>query len=491
MYAILLICLCYYSCVENEQTFDDVLEKQDIAQLSTARQWFAENYGIAVQTRAPGDSEGTQTTMILDWDNAKTYKKGELSTVETPIIKGWSVLFADERTTEKLFDGEKIDSLHNLTRLVVETNRKEETTRSFIMTFVGSYDYLTSGKSLRKNTYLKRMPDFDGTVLFYTVEGDFMNGWKYENGEITEKIIQKKENSVDSTAKTRSTLYTYDCYWVWTEHYYGSGEFFTVEVTDGHEECYLTGVFHWEDSENNGGIPGGAGSGRPSDNKDTDDDKKKKDEKTPCAKADRIAADERLNSEINKFMEECQRDQSTENGWIKTGSGETIKPSARRAASLGYNYNPEEIRKQKIVQQYHTHPGGTPRPSWTDLQSLAREYISGYIDPDNFSYGIISDMGCTVLVITSEKDFRTFAEAINADKGMMFDDFNDFWSRETSLDGILNYFMEYLSKYSSGLDLIFRKGDTNTITQLTGKWNAIQAAIDKDGKRTTANQDCK
>ncbi|MDR0893947.1 MAG: hypothetical protein LBN06_01400 [Prevotellaceae bacterium] len=250
------------------------MEKQHMAQLSAARQWFAENYGIVVQTRVPGDNENTQTAINFDWDNAKTYEKDTLSTVEVPIIEGWPVLFADERTMEKLLDGEEIDSLHSLARLVIETNSKQKTTRSFIMTFVGSYEYLTAAKPLRNNTYLKREPDFDGTVLFYAVEGDFINGWKYKKGQITEKIIQKREDNVDRTAKTRMIFYTYDCYWVWTEYYWGNSYQFNIEITNEHEECYITGEYSWE-REDGGGIPPGSAGGGSKPNPNNDDKKGK------------------------------------------------------------------------------------------------------------------------------------------------------------------------------------------------------------------------
>ncbi|MDR0989033.1 MAG: hypothetical protein LBM06_06195 [Prevotellaceae bacterium] len=256
----------FFTCTEND-LFDPFSDTNDTTQIVTAREWFEDIYGVSVETRVPGDSI-MSSAITFDWDNAQTYKKGNSETVEVPIKDGWSLLITDETTGEQLLDGARIDSLYNLTRLVIETNRKEDTTRSFIMTFVGSYDYLTSAKSLRKNSYLKRASDFDGTVLFYTVESDFMNGWRYQKGKIIASLSPRKVGG-NIWSQTRALYPQYDCYLVWKEYYSytiaGNEIYFHTEIGNVHEECYLIGMY---EGGNDGGNAIGGGGGSTTDPKD-------------------------------------------------------------------------------------------------------------------------------------------------------------------------------------------------------------------------------
>lgn len=79
--------------------------------------------------------------------------------------------------------GMKSKFIRNTAKIVVEKDKLTGRIRSFVMIFIGSYDYLKKTKSMGKNTYLYRQPDFDGSVLFYEINGTFINGWKYEKGK--------------------------------------------------------------------------------------------------------------------------------------------------------------------------------------------------------------------------------------------------------------------------------------------------------------------
>ncbi|MDR0893605.1 MAG: hypothetical protein LBN24_13520, partial [Mediterranea sp.] len=188
-----------------------------MAKVVAARQWIEQNYNGYIQTRTPIDTTSAPSTLIFDWENARTFQKGRYETVEIPIIQGWDLLILDESTADRLLAGGTVDSLYNFTRLVVETDRKTDSICSFIMTFIGSYEYLTSKRSLRENSYLERDPSFDGTVMFHYMTGDFMNGWKYEKGEIVSALISQKQDGGAAIVRTRRTESGYDNCYVYTE----------------------------------------------------------------------------------------------------------------------------------------------------------------------------------------------------------------------------------------------------------------------------------
>ncbi len=60
----------------------------------------------------------------------------------------------------------------------------------FYMTIIPSVEYARNHSNrMRFNTYLKRDSCLTGYVLFHLLGGPFVNGWEYQNGEITGKVL--------------------------------------------------------------------------------------------------------------------------------------------------------------------------------------------------------------------------------------------------------------------------------------------------------------
>lgn len=152
---------------------------------------------------------------------------------------------------------------------------------------------------MEKNTYLYRQPDFDGSVLFFEINGTFVNGWQYENGKIVATIAPKqKEVTTDSVSvQTRALVedcedlcftYSYEeCVEEsWTEEDDGYGFSFDTTVSCYsiyYEEC-TTHCSYYEDGEDDDDdnwwddYPSGGSNTKPSvntDNKNDKDDEKK------------------------------------------------------------------------------------------------------------------------------------------------------------------------------------------------------------------------
>jgi hypothetical protein len=443
--------VCYYSCIE-ENSFNIVSSNRNEGDIAAARQWLEQQYGNAINTRTPGDSV-QQHSLVLDWEHALTYKKGHLETVEIPIKEGWDILITDEATTDKLLAYEKIDSLYNQTRLVIATDRKESTTNSFIMTFVGSYSYLTSAKSLRKNSYLKCAPDFDGSVLYYEIDGLFANGWVYKHGKIRAALIPEKGEKY-VPVNTRQLVNRTDCYAVWTEIYYrvyiGSNLYHEyTQIKDPHIECYESTEDDGFDIPTGGLYIPGLGGGSGSSNDPTN---------TPCAQAASLNNDTVFRARINELLDSIFAE-TTEYGWIKTTTGEIIRPSVREEKSTNYSF--ADLNGKKITEMYHMHPSSAPLTSWSDLCSLANQCKLGRINYEQFSYGIISQFGSISMAIVNIDKFKAFMEKVGEQNAKLYDAFYNMASQHyrNGMGGIVGKLSLFLEEQDAGVELLFQRNE--------------------------------
>lgn len=100
------------------------------------------------------------------------------------------------------------------------------------MIFVDSYDYLYNERTIGKNSYFYRQPDYDGSVLFYELNGTLINGWKYTKGKITATISPLMEGSEEySHADSPATR---------------------GMIQDCHDECYIS--FYQDYSQDDGTV---------------------------------------------------------------------------------------------------------------------------------------------------------------------------------------------------------------------------------------------
>lgn len=164
--------------------------------------------------------------------------------------------------------------------------------------------------------------------------------------------------------------------------------------------------------------PGGGGSSNSSSNNNSAIEMESIQEtllpKDPCSYKIILSSDTQFRAKVTALLNALQNYQEgdTENGWIKFTSGEYAYPIERKPTSIMYSSS--DIQGKKITEAYHSHPTGSLIPSYTDLKALATRYQNNQINIQQFSYGIISSMGCLSLVISSEECFREFAKNIIA-----------------------------------------------------------------------------
>lgn len=175
--------------------------KNEELTISAAKMWFDSNYTPVITTRT---NNGEEWLCKPRWDEAKEYNRMQYEVVETPIYTHGAYLILDNETESHWQSDKKQSYIRNNAHLVVLLNKKTKETRSFIMVSIGTYEYLKNTRTIGKNNYLYRQPDFSGSVFFYEVNGTFINGWRYSEGKIAASLSKitdlKKETSSPNIA---------------------------------------------------------------------------------------------------------------------------------------------------------------------------------------------------------------------------------------------------------------------------------------------------
>lgn len=215
--------------------------------VSAAQQWFESNYAPVVATRSAGDQE---RLFKPHWDEAKEWNRMRYEVVETPVYTQGMHIILDSETETHWDPGKKNNFIRNNVRLVVLLDKKTGKTRSFMMTFVGTYEYLKKTRTIGKNGYLYRQPDFSGAVLFHELGGAFINGWRYSDGKIVATISRPTErkdtlsNSSSVATRAEHQVCHSVCYPVYDSYcdysYVQSGDMESGIIYDIVENCYPT-----------------------------------------------------------------------------------------------------------------------------------------------------------------------------------------------------------------------------------------------------------
>lgn len=234
-YIVALLCVggVLFSCIDNFQEGLGIdwksrgsKNKNQELTVDVAQQWYQANYAPVVKTRTGLEVSASNMLMKPSWNKAKEFNRRRYEVVEVPIQTKRHHIFLDAETAKKWQPTSAFKFVRNTAKIVVERDKKTGRTRSFMMVFVGSCNYLKDTRTMGKNSYLYREPDFDGMVLFYELNGTLVNGWKYANGKITGSIAPKvnglDEIVTDSLtshgAQTRAWVTNCELECIWESH---------------------------------------------------------------------------------------------------------------------------------------------------------------------------------------------------------------------------------------------------------------------------------
>lgn len=212
--------LLIFSCQDEEIVSD--LSDESLS-IEDARSWFETNNSPIMVLKPTNElTKGKRKKPIPlqnKWKHAFKSKKGDLTVVEVALRSQYRFGFADQNAIQKFKETKNKDYHNSLSRLVILKNKKDKSINSYIMTIIGEPDYLERHNyELWSNTYFEKDKDFAGSVLFHTVDGDFVNGWKLRDGKVYGKITIKDPNIVSKKSCGTYTVTTV-AYEQCTDHY--------------------------------------------------------------------------------------------------------------------------------------------------------------------------------------------------------------------------------------------------------------------------------
>ena len=212
LFCLTLLSVVLSACQSDLYEIEEV-ETVDVVNfgITDARNWLETNAHLIrpnkVITRSADGSETTVTQPpVFNWNLAQWSSNPNWEVVELPweyeereqVFALWEV-WQHAQTNNTIPE--------NVTRLVIMQCRETGATYGFRMRMAPDLNFLLSyGGNLSDNKLLDRSSRLSGIVLFYTLDGQFVNGWRYHDGEITAEIVAKNEVNVEdlSTPTTRS-----------------------------------------------------------------------------------------------------------------------------------------------------------------------------------------------------------------------------------------------------------------------------------------------
>jgi len=209
---LLLLTLALWSCNNDEPSSPAVTATLTVGK---AKEWY-ENFVMKNKLLNPMKAKiagSTTDTLqpLLNWDIAELDNDSMWSVVELPWeYKDGEVQIANEEVSEYASLQNDRSVIKQVLRLVILQNRKTGDTYGFKMVVVPELDYmLRKDDAIGENKYLQRAADLSGTVLFYSLQDEFVNGWKYQNGKITGQLKKYKTDQKSNGFKSSNGLETY------------------------------------------------------------------------------------------------------------------------------------------------------------------------------------------------------------------------------------------------------------------------------------------
>lgn len=476
-----LLVLLLASCIDslNEMFSGSPEVEVSIDEVKAAFERDATALEVRPFTTSKTTKNGGKSPVITPlWAKGYAYMDKEGTFVSVPLNLPLVKTFAVKREKSPIPDNEKYNNTD--IRLLVQKSQENEYFYQ-IVHITGDFSYVIDKKRDVKQLKLDDLKSFSGDIRYFSLQGELMFGYIYKNGEKVGTISPSDKSGTASRDKpqTRGGYYEEICedhlieYETCYHWGYDDGEGF---VETGYE-CYYDYVTEtycypsWVEEEDPG-CPscGSAGcDGSCSNTGDNDDGDKKQ---TPCDKANSLnEANNTLHDKVKSFFNSVLSAKAGdhESGWIKTADGKYISPISSTSTSL--TYSASAMSGNKATESYHTHPAGSCIPSWGDLKRLAQMYKDGQIDVDDFSYGVITSMGCTSMVISNESEFSALADRVLNDNGPFEDKFRDMTLLGGGVEQTIANFLGTLGV--SGLNIILNQTEYGSDDSSSlGGWTA-------------------
>lgn len=174
-----------YACQSEDSP--DINTKQPVAPLTVAMAQSLYQQYVGTTAYLKNDDGNGEFNLIPDWNAGQLFSDSNWYVVESPLELG------EDR--ELVFSTAEVKSHdevrpYSIVRQVVMRNKHTGLDYAFVMIMMPTWEYIQKGKDrLYGNQYLTRAGDLSGEVIFLDTKGEFINGWRYSDGEITHAMI--------------------------------------------------------------------------------------------------------------------------------------------------------------------------------------------------------------------------------------------------------------------------------------------------------------
>jgi hypothetical protein len=193
VFAVLSIALIVNSCKKDANSNEQ--NKLADSTLNEARQWYENTYSLNSSPdkqiiNGIGKKRDWSKILRPNWDKAEAFVSKGLNFIELPATKRGDMAFTTKDLPPGQFDFKNANSATSL--LLIKQNGEYAI---YAMTILADETYLKGNRSkLKNNTYRNRDQDFTGRVFYHTMDGTFINGWRYVNGKVTNALYHQKES---------------------------------------------------------------------------------------------------------------------------------------------------------------------------------------------------------------------------------------------------------------------------------------------------------
>lgn len=436
-----------------------------------------------IQTRGLSD---IRKSIVFEpvWDEAFIARHDDGSlTVETHIRLSKPLAVIPSESFEAYQSTKDVRYLQYLSRVVVLI-KENSIPQAFLMTIVGSKDYMEAHDFQLWDVCYKNIPeDFSGMLLYHTLSGEFVNGWHVEEGHRYSTCEPVSEEDAELLSRSGTNCYIVESSYVTVDcvtnngynTYEGSDEIFVWTNTECGDPYRVIESYQVCDdtSDGNSGSSGGGYVSQDAQNENnpiikTDD---------ACQTRVNLGSNGTLKSKIKGLYEQMRKNPSGgEDGWLRTLYGRYIEPTKKGQQSIRFPV--DEYKDEIIVENFHTHPTGILFPTFSDFKALATRYKNGHIEWKHFTYGIISEFGILILTIVSEAEFQEFCNNVlqeNSDIQVMHNSYQ--LNKMTDGDSMIFNLNSMLRSVNSGMQILYLPSGSIEKESWEDKWNIVDRSL--------------
>ena len=479
---ILFFAAIMWSCQSDDNEPEILKESLTI---NDAINWVKNNFNQSASNPEIFRANATDSTIfdlkpLLNWDLAEIDNEDIWSVVELP----WEYengFITRANPDVKNYSGINAIQKNFVQKLIILKNRISGNVYGFKMLVIPDENYLLlNAENINSNYYLRRDTQLSGTVLFYSIKDEFINGWKYDEGKIVAKMKAINSDAganVSAYQKASSSWLYYSietCY-----YYYATGGGYTSEPKLMYCKTEYFSLLMSDISildSNGGGVDvsvfgGAGGSSTQTTDKPSD----------PCAEIKKAKADAALNERLKDLIQKAKTEQN-EDGYLMKNDGNFIFPKTREFGNVKFEFSTAD-KFSEFVHMHQDVSGGTYIFSGKDLVTLYSMFINNrMVDPATFRYLVVSSFGVGSLHITDPVAFKEFGKNFN--KEGLENLYNDTRRTGNNMNDYLKQFLDILNSTNSGLTFSLGEFDMESDNPNI-EWNAKQ--LDNTGNINNLN----